>query len=70
MVPPRYYFGERYADDLDEDNQSSEDSDLEEFSDDDLKELEKRPYFQWEEAEDYVDDAEQARLKGKNDHYR
>ena len=52
MVPPRYYFGERYADDLDEENQSSEDSDLEEFSDDDLKELEKRPYFQWEEAED------------------
>ena len=49
MVPPRYYFGERHSDDLDDDGLSSEDSDLEEFSDDDLKELDKRPYFQWEE---------------------
>ena len=65
MIPPKYYFGERHADDADAMEVSSQDTDLGEFSDDDLKELESRPYFQWEEEEAVVDLAEVARLKGK-----
>ena len=45
MAPPKAYFGEKYTDELDEMGLGSVDSDLEELSDDDLKDLEERPYF-------------------------
>ena len=46
MIPPLAYFGEHREEEIDEDE--SVDSDPDEFSDDDLLTLEKRPYFQWE----------------------
>ena len=45
MVPPQYYFGEEHREEANDTGLNSEDSDLEELSDDDLKELERQPYF-------------------------